>query len=68
MGIAFEGVGVPAPAAVGHDDDQREPLDVALDAGPPLPDRVVVGEAVEQVEDGPGARYLRVVGEDDVEG
>ena len=50
VGVAGLGVGVPAPAAVGHDHDQGQALDVALDAGPPHPDRVVVGQAVQQVK------------------
>ena len=64
VGVADLGVGVPAPAAVGHDDDQGQALDVALDARAPHPDRVVVRQAVEQVEDRPGPADRRVVRED----
>ena len=67
-GPGTDGVGVPAPAAVGHDNDQREPGRIALDAGAPHPDRVVVGQAMEQVERSPGTGNLGVVGKDHVEG
>jgi len=46
------GVGVEAALAVGHDDDQRQAHDVVLDARPPRPGRVVVGQAVQQVQHG----------------
>ena len=44
-----------------------KPGDVALDAGAPHPDRVVVGKAMEEIEDRPGPGDLGIVGEDDVE-
>jgi hypothetical protein len=64
VGVPLDGVGVPASAAVGHHDHQRQPGDIALDARPAHPDRVVVGEPVEQVIDAPGSGDLGLVGED----
>ena len=54
-GGAVEVVGIEATSAVGHDDDEGEVTDIPFDAGVPHPDGVVVGESVEEVEDGEGA-------------
>ena len=54
-GGAVEVVGVEATSAVGHDDDEGEVTDIPFDASVPHPDGVVVGESVEEVEDGEGA-------------
>ena len=53
-------VGVEAAAAVGHDDDERQPRDIAFDACAAHPDGVVVGEAMEEIEDGIRSFDIRV--------
>ncbi len=49
------GVGVPAAGGRGHDDDEGDVGGVAFEGGAAEPGGVVVGEAVEEVEDGKGA-------------
>jgi len=52
-------IGIEAALAVGHDDDQRQAAHIPLDARPPGPGGVVVGQAVQQVENGerPGLAF-----------
>ena len=57
---ALRMVGVEAAAAVGHDDDERQPRDIAFDARAAHPDGVVVGEAMEEIEDGIRSFDIRV--------
>jgi len=68
VGVAVLRVAEPAPAAVGHHDDQRHPERVALQERPAHPGRVVVGEAVEQVIRPPRLLRVGAVGEEDAAG
>ena len=46
--IALMGIAVKPPPTIRHHDDQRQSRHIPLDAGSPQPDRVIIGEAVQQ--------------------
>lgn len=65
VGGAVGHVGVEAAVDVGHDDGDAGGVGIAFDAGAAGPDRVVVGEAVEEPEAGPeGAGVCGAAGAD----
>jgi hypothetical protein len=66
VGRAFDRITVETAAAVRHHDDQRQVGDVALDTRATGPDRVVVGEAVEEIEDRKRRRANGTLGKDHV--
>ncbi len=64
---AFQSIGVPAAAAIGHDHDEWEGSRVALDAGAAHPDCMIVGQPVQEIERGPRRREGGIVRKYDVE-
>ena len=53
-------VGIEAAATVGHDDDEWQTCDVAFNACTAHPDRMVVGETMEKIENRIWAFDIRV--------
>ncbi len=67
VGEPVHRVRVPPPTTVGHHDHQGHPGDVTLDAGPAVPGRVVIRQAVEEVIGRPRGRDGRGFGGDHTE-